>query len=148
MNTNAWASKRKRGAAGSIPVRNTNMEKDVKKWLRKWLGFDDEVERLYNRISYLERKIKEQKRIIADQITDLQRLTRMDLDVGYRGPNTVILTGVFQGKGYIRFYDVPHPVFERYVMMFKEQAGGGGSLIRNIDAPPSFGPFPGFLLKD
>ncbi len=70
---------------------------------------------------------------ITKRIKELDKLTREDLDVGFRGGSTVVLTGVYRGRGYVQFYDVPPEHFSALVEEF--QSRRKEHLIRNIDAP-------------
>ena len=73
---------------------------------------------------------------VKDKVAELQAYTRVDADVGFRGNNTIILTGVYRKTAYVRFFDIGDGEFEGLVNQMNEMRGH--SLIRHVDAPPSF----------
>ncbi len=105
----------------------------MRNMIRKFFG----IEALEDRTATLERQNRELSKILDDKIAELDRLTRKDLDVGFRGNNTVVLTGVYRGRGYVQFYDVPQDHFIALVEEFRHRRKG--NLVRHVDAPPSFG---------
>jgi len=106
------------------------------KWIKKWLG-----------VTALDARIKKQEAVLAilspaidEKIRDLDKLTREDWDIGMRGPSTIILTGVYRGKGYVKFYEVPGDQFHSLVQEYQERHKH--HLIRNVDVPyPMSGAF-------
>lgn len=106
-----------------------SIKESAKKRLRAWLGVDV----LEQENARLRQTIMCQADRVTDRITELDELTRMDVDIGYRGPCTVILTGVYRGKGYVTFYEMDHGEFQYHVDMMKHMRGN--HLVRNIDAP-------------
>ena len=104
----------------------------LKNLLKKWLGVSVlEAENLY-----LRRVIASQADRITDRIAELDKLTAMDVDVGFRGPCTIILSGVFHGRGYVSFYDVDHKEFQDLVNEFKYRRKLGH--LRNVDNVPRY----------
>lgn len=101
----------------------------MRKMLRKWLGIDT-LEKRADTHSYILDGLAGQ---IDKKIKELDKLTREDWDIGVRGPSTIILTGVYRGRGYVKFYDVPGEQFEDLVQMFRSREKS--HLIRNVDAP-------------
>lgn len=108
----------------------------MKRWIKDRLGitalekraevaeaqakqFDDYVDHLAKQI---DKKVKE-----------LDHLTREDWDIGARGPSTIILTGVYRGRGFVKFYDVPAEEFRHLVEMFRSREKA--HLLRTIDRP-------------
>lgn len=59
----------------------------------------------------------------------------IDVDLGKRGRNTIILTGCYKGRGYVRFYDLPQDEFIHYVERTEHEKKH--NLIRNVDCPPT-----------
>jgi hypothetical protein len=98
------------------------------KWIKDKLG-----------ITSIEEKNKQLQRELDTlrKYTDtkLAEYTRVDADIAphSRGNNTVVLTGIYRGKGFVRFYDFSDSDFrdmvERLQHMKKHQ------VIRNIDYP-------------
>lgn len=74
---------------------------------------------------------------VRDKIQELDSLAKMDIDGHHRGQNSVILTGVFRGRGYIQFYDVSDSEFRYLVEDFRQRRRH--SMVRNIDVHPQFG---------
>ena len=104
----------------------------MKNWIKKKLG----ITALENENKILNEAVKAHKQFVVQKITDLKEYTRVDADVGIRGNNTIILTGVYRNRAFVRFYDMGDGEFIRLVEQMKEMREH--SLIRHIDAPPSF----------
>lgn len=104
----------------------------VLEFLRNKLG----ITALERENAILKQRLAEQSTRLDRRIADLDELTAMDADIGFRGPCTVILTGVYRGNGYVKFYDMPVDQFRRHVEMMLDMQRS--SLIRTVDAPPSF----------
>jgi hypothetical protein len=96
--------------------------------IKKFLGLDTILTTLT--------QVQENQRFLSHKIDEFDKLKSLDIDVGFRGQCTVVLTGVFQGRGYVKFYDVSREEFEYLVKDYRERKKH--SLVRNIDAPPSF----------
>ena len=87
-------------------------------------------------VKALVRKINRLEYKLNTKVKELDKYTTIDADIGYRGDCTIILTGVYRGRGYVHFYDIPHEEFRHYVDKFRDQKRH--SLIRNIDTPQDF----------
>lgn len=106
--------------------------------VRKWLG----ITTMYTVINDLATENGRLKRQLTDLSNDqlrlrshvvgtsqdidykmerLDKLATMDLDGSYRGPNTIVLTGVFRGRGYVQFYDVNQDEFHHLVQDFRSR---------------------------
>lgn len=110
--------------------------KRFKQWLRKWLGIED-YELASNAIHSSNKSYIESVHTKLDRrLAELDRLTKVDADVGVRGKNTIILTGVYRGKAYVEFYECSNDYFIDTVERLRHE--GRSNLIRNIDAPPTF----------
>lgn len=113
------------------------------KWLRTKLGIthlQEENELLCKKVFLLEGQLKccesnitSSERIVARKLTELKEYTRVDADVGIRGNNTIILTGVMNGKGYVKFWDLGNGEFKAMAQQLKDMQRS--SLIRHIDEP-------------
>lgn len=109
------------------------------KYIKKWLGVDDlseQISRLADENNRLKRNINTQSDRITKRISELDDLTAIDVDVGVRGPCTVILSGVYRGKGYVSFYELSHDEFRHMVEDYRERRKHG--VLRNIDSIPSY----------
>jgi hypothetical protein len=73
---------------------------------------------------------------VIEKVADLKEYTRVDADVGIRGNNTIILTGVYHKQGFVQFYDIDDGGFQRLVDMMRSMKDH--ALIRHIDSPPVF----------
>jgi hypothetical protein len=104
----------------------------ILKFLRDKLGITA-LEQENNSLKY---QLSVQSTRLDRRIAELDELTAVDADVGVRGPCTVILTGVYRGNGYVKFYEMPVDEFRRHVDMMLDMQRS--SLIRTVDAPPSF----------
>ena len=70
-------------------------------------------------------------------LDELNRLTAVDVDTAcLRGNNTVILTGVLRGKGYVQFYDMGTKDFSNVASQLRDMQKH--QWIRNIDSPINF----------
>jgi len=107
----------------------------LKTALKKWLG----VSALEGTANLHQHRLDVQRDKIDDRIAELDKLTACDVDVGYRGPCTMILTGVYRGKGYVKFVEMDHDEFRRWVEITRLEERDG--LMRNVDAPYCSGPF-------
>jgi hypothetical protein len=94
-------------------------------WIKQKLG-----------ISALEHQLQLHRDFVTVKIAELKDYTRVDADVGFRGNNTIILTGVYHNKGYVQFYDLGDSEFVKLAEYLKEMKKH--ALIRHIDAPPAF----------
>jgi len=104
----------------------------MKNWIKRILG----ITALENENKILTATIKGHKQFVTDKIADLKEYTRVDADIGIRGNNTIILTGVYRKRAFVRFYDIGDGEFMRLVEQMKDMKDH--SLIRNVDAPPQF----------
>ena len=102
------------------------------KWLKDKLG----ITALEKENAKLRHQQVAQSAYVSRKIAELMEYTRVDADVGLRGNNTIILTGVYRNKGYVQFYDIGEGEFNMLVEQLREMKKH--ALIRNIDAPPSF----------
>lgn len=104
----------------------------LKKWLRDWLG----VTALADENARLSQLVRNQGRIIDRRIAELDELTKIDADVGFRGNCTIILTGVYRGKAYVQFYDLTPEHFRHYVEQLHYEKKE--NLVRHVDEPIGF----------
>ena len=102
------------------------------KWIKNKLG----ISALEANARRLESSMEAHRIFVRNKVAELREYTRVDADVGFRGDNTIILTGVHRGKGFVRFYDLGSGQFQQLVEHMKGLEGE--ALIRNIDSPPSF----------
>lgn len=105
---------------------------NIKRAIRKFIGIEDDVERSERQIE----DIKNGLSACGKKFEEYDKLKNMDIDASFRGDCTVVLTGIFKGKGYVRFYDITQKEFEHLVLDYQERRKH--SLIRNVDAPPQF----------
>ncbi|MCK5613718.1 hypothetical protein KAR91_68270 [Candidatus Pacearchaeota archaeon] len=103
--------------------------------------------RLFKRLAELEAKNKQltikqaldisyHETFVRTRMAKLKEFTRVDADVGVRGNNTIILTGVFRNKAYVKFYDMGDGEFKRLALQLQDMRKY--SLIRHIDKPMAF----------
>lgn len=119
------------------------MFKWINNRLKKLFGIDKletEIKILKKRIESHSKstnaKILYNTKYIEHKLNELKEYTRVDADVGIRGNNTIILTGIYKKQAYIRFYDVGNGEFKYLVERLKDMQKH--SLIRHIDAVPDF----------
>jgi hypothetical protein len=111
----------------------------MKNWILKLLGIDKlllEAERLSLEVKRLRGEVADHKYYVEDKVNHYTEYTRVDTDIGMRGKNTVVLTGMLKGRGFVQFYDVDNQEFahlvERMKYLKKEH------LVRNVDSPMGF----------
>jgi len=104
---------------------------NIKAAIEMWLGIP--ALRLEN--AALRKRLESESRRISARIAELDKLTAIDVDIGMRGSCTVILSGVYRGKGYVQFYEMSFDEFRDLVEHFREQRRN--HLIRVIDEPYS-----------
>lgn len=73
---------------------------------------------------------------VKEQVRYINHLHKIDADVGIRGNNTIILTGVFRGKAYVKFYDIGDGRFKAMVEELQWLSKHGE--LRTIDKPIGF----------
>lgn len=98
-------------------------------WIKEILG----INQLQRDLLETRRQLQSHREFVHSSIEELKEYTRVDADVGFRGNNTVILTGVYRNKGYVQFYDVGNGEFEDLVEHLRSMKKH--ALIRNIDSP-------------
>jgi CRP-like cAMP-binding protein len=103
---------------------------NIKKKIKSWLG----ITALEMEIDHLRGVINTEQKRIARRIEELDNLTREDIDIGFRGKNTIILTGVYRGRGYVEFYDMSDYDFAEVVKMYQDRRKR--NLLRVVDGPP------------
>lgn len=106
----------------------------LRKRLRDWLGItslEKDHDRLFDFMNQLGVRLDRESNRLDARIAELDKLTAVDADMGVRGPCTIILTGVYRGKGYVAFYELDFEEFRHMVEDFKLRKKHG--LIRNVD---------------
>lgn len=105
----------------------------MKNWIKRILG----ITQLENENKELREQLQSHRAYVGNKFDKLQSYITVDADIGWhRGRNTIVLTGVYRGKGFVKFYDVGEREFihmVEYLQDMKKHA-----LIRNLDAPPLF----------
>ena len=122
----------------------------LKNKLRVWLGINksdyelskldksilNRLEQVNNKVDHLAPRLEQARSDIAVLTRLLNEYLRVDADIGHRGANTIVLTGVLRGKGYVQFYDVSSDEFINIVERMRDMHKC--NLIRNLDAPHNF----------
>lgn len=101
-------------------------------WIKKKLG----IKALEGENKKLKLAVDSHRSFVSQTMKELKEYTRVDADVGFRGNNTVVLTGVYRRKAYVQFFDMGDGEFERLAEMLRDMRKH--SLIRHIDKPPTF----------
>lgn len=107
-------------------------------WIKHKLGIsilESKVSYLEGEVQLLEERVLLYKQYIDNHIEELERLTTVDVDVGRRD-SSIILTGVYKGKGYVRFYDLSDSEFSYFVEMVKDLTRD--RVLRVCDKPYTF----------
>jgi len=104
----------------------------MKKWIKNKLG----ITAIEKENALLKSEVASHKRFVTTKMAELKEYTRVDADVGFRGNNTIILTGVYRKKAFVKFYDLGDGEFKLLVEHLQDLKSH--ALIRNVDAPPAF----------
>ncbi|MFW8602145.1 hypothetical protein ACOHYD_11790 [Desulfobacterota bacterium M19] len=102
------------------------------KWIKEKLG----ISALEAENKILRAQLQYHREFVSQKINELKDYTRVDADLGYRGNNTIILTGVYRRRAFVQFYDVGEGEFQRAVDMLRNMKEH--ALVRHIDKVPSF----------
>jgi hypothetical protein len=117
--------------------------------IREWLGLNktdrvlrnnekhnaEEIIRLVTKCDLIHQRLTnlEIKSVVMNKL--LNEYFRVDAEVGCRGDSTIVLTGIYRGKGYVQFYDVGKEEFAHMVERMRDMHKV--NLIRHVDAPYS-----------
>ena len=101
-------------------------------WIKNKLG----IIKLEFENNKLKQALMMHENFVRNKMAELKEYTRVDADIGFRGNNTVILTGVYGNKAYVHFYDLGNAEFISLVDQLKEMRQH--ALIRNLDCPYEF----------
>jgi len=110
--------------------------KSLKTKFRTWVQNKLGITKLHEEISSLQRELNYHRNFVIDKVAELKKYTVVDADIGERGNNTIILTGVYRNKAFVRFYDIGDGEFIQLINQMKYMREH--CLIRNIDKPPNF----------
>ncbi len=100
------------------------------KWVKNKLG----ITALEEENKHLRTKLLNHHKFVQKKIAELKEYTRVDADMGIRGNNTIILTGVYRNQAFVRFYDIGDGEFTGLVEQMKHMKDH--CLIRHVDEPP------------
>lgn len=114
-------------------LRITHLEKQVKSLQKINASYETELQKLASSLNTTQQKLHTAKIDIDNAIQELHCMTAVDADVGIRGNNTIIMTGVLHGKAFVSFYDLGDGEFKRMVYQLKRMKKH--HYLRNIDAP-------------
>ena len=104
----------------------------MKDWIKRKLG----IIALEKENEMLRIALENHRKFVQNKVAELKDYTRVDADVGIRGNNTIVLTGVYRKTSFVRFYDIGDGEFEQLVNQMRSMKAH--CLIRNIDHPPHF----------
>lgn len=128
--------------------------KALKNVLVKWLGVEElqdqfqdlnkdllvaleRVESLEDKLASNNSRLNRAEQEVGSAMKVFNKYLRADVDVdAYRGDNTIVLTGMLRGKGYVQFYDLSGSEFTELVERMRDMRKC--SMLRTIDAPPHF----------
>lgn len=117
----------------------------MKKWLQKWLGFNNLLQeniQIKKELSDTRLQLLECKQLIFEEINKFTDSVRIDAELGFRGNSTIVLTGVYKNRGYVEFYDLDSTEFHYLVEKLKDMKKE--HLIRHVDGPLGFN-FKGYF---
>jgi len=114
----------------------TNLKEENELLCKKVFILEGRLQSAENKMTLRESDLDFFEKLINNKLAELKEYTRVDADVGVRGNNTIILTGVMHGKGYVKFWDLGDGEFRAMADQLKHMQKS--SLIRHIDEPPSF----------
>ncbi len=108
-------------------------------WIKNKLGItviNEEIHQLKIENVEFNSILNHKSKYINSILRDIKKYTTVDADVGIRGNNTIILTGVYRKRAYVHFYDLGDGEFNKLVDMLKGM--DKTALIRHIDSVPNF----------
>ncbi len=105
---------------------------EILQFIKEKLG----ITKLERENKLLRSQLQSHREYVAEKVGELKDYTRVDADIGYRGNNTIVLTGVYRNKAFVQFYDLSDSDFKDLVEQFKFMKDH--ALIRHIDSPPSW----------
>ena len=108
----------------------------MRAWIKNKLKQKLGITQLESENKALRYQLNEHSGYITKKIGELKEYTRVDADIGFRGNNTIVLTGVYRNQGFVRFYDLGDGEFKSLVEQMKYMKDH--ALIRNLDMPPYF----------
>ncbi len=102
-------------------------------WIKSKLGITE----LERKVALQDVRIDAMRSYVEAHIKELNDLTRADVDVPVRRSNgSIVLTGVYKGKGFVRFYDLEDWQFSEVLNIVKDMTKD--RKLRNVDKPYSF----------
>lgn len=101
----------------------------MKNWIKKKLG----ITQLENENKVLRIQLQSHREYVTEKVSELKEYTRVDADLGVRGNNTIVLTGVYRKQAFVRFYDLGDGEFMALVDQLKHMKDH--ALIRHLDMP-------------
>lgn len=108
----------------------------IKHWVKQELG----ITTLELENEQLKQQLIVHEKFVTSKIAELKEFSRVDADIGIRGNNSIILTGVYKKRAFVKFYDLGDGEFEKLIHQLKDMKGY--ALIRNVDKlTPFFGSF-------
>lgn len=101
-------------------------------WIKSKLG----ILELERQNKELREQLKSHERFVERKVAEIKEFTTIDadIDIGPRAQNTIIMSGVYKGKAWVKFYDMGGGHFENFKAQLEYLNKYG--YIRNIDAPP------------
>lgn len=72
------------------------------------------------RLLELECQVIRLTNLITAEIDQMHKLTSTDIEMSYRGKCSIILTGQYRGRGFIKFYDMDLDEFKYTVERYKD----------------------------
>lgn len=106
----------------------------MKKWLRKkmrsFLGYDDEIKQAYKIAYSANARADEAERVIRER-TDIH----VDISPSGRDPHVVVMIGKYHGRDFVQTYSIRESEFKNMLDRLLEMKRYGE--VRRIDAPPN-----------
>lgn len=81
-------------------------------------------------------KIQNTFEIAKESREFVRKRTEAHVDVGYKGPSTIVLTGNFRGRDFVEIYQIDQPDFEYLRRTLSEM--NRRHQVRRIDGPIEF----------
>ena len=108
--------------------------------ISNWLQFKLGIRALQGKIELLQSKVKSfevELTLQNSRLSHLESFNIVDGDVSVleatRGNNTIIMTGIYRGKPYVKFYDIEAAEFKSIVEHYQKLRKT--NVIRHLDSP-------------
>lgn len=106
----------------------------------------DKIKKFFKSLIYIVNNYEKQHLLtthnihaLSDQIEDCEKIikerTEINIDIGFKGANHVIVVGKYKGQDYVQTYDIRNTELEEFIYILKRMEKYGE--VARVDSPPS-----------